>query len=226
MQRRQRQLSTAAVLMAVAATSLVLPSTAAGKRLLPTLSDPDIQPKFTIPLPNLLDPEYLYQLPLVENDDNNNNNNEIDIIKMTASQGLHYTGLLRRQQQQPQQDGKNDDDNNNESLEEVATPFFGYGVDGVATWPGPTIVTKTNTTLHVQWLNQLPNQHVLRSNGNNNSNNNVSAVDTSIHWCYSLEGYQQYSIAQDGVPMVPHLHGGHSDATSDGNPEVRDTKRK
>ncbi len=46
-----------------------------------------------------------------------------------------------------------------------------------------------------------------------------SVVDTSLHWAYSLHGYEQYSIDDDGVPIVAHVHGGHSDFQFDGNPE-------
>jgi hypothetical protein len=47
----------------------------------------------------------------------------------------------------------------------------------------------------------------------------LSVVDTSIHWAYSLPGYEKYSIEENGTPIVAHLHGGHSDAPFDGNPE-------
>jgi FtsP/CotA-like multicopper oxidase with cupredoxin domain len=46
-----------------------------------------------------------------------------------------------------------------------------------------------------------------------------SVVDTSLHWAYSLPGYTGYNIATDGVPIVSHVHGGHSDFQFDGNPE-------
>jgi FtsP/CotA-like multicopper oxidase with cupredoxin domain len=44
-------------------------------------------------------------------------------------------------------------------------------------------------------------------------------VDTSLHWAYSLHGYEGFSIEKDGVPIVPHVHGGHTDFQYDGNPE-------
>ena len=37
-----------------------------------------------------------------------------------------------------------------------------------------------------------------------------SVYDTSLHWAYSLHGYEQYTIEEDGVPIVPHVHGGHT----------------
>ncbi len=58
------------------------------------------------------------------------------------------------------------------------------------------------------WNNDLAgvNQHLL-------------PVDTTAHWCYSLHGYTKYSIAKTGIPIITHLHGGHSDFQYDGNPE-------
>jgi spore coat protein A, manganese oxidase len=44
-------------------------------------------------------------------------------------------------------------------------------------------------------------------------------VDTSYHWCYSIKGYTRFSIEENGTPIVPHLHGAHSDYRYDGNPE-------
>jgi FtsP/CotA-like multicopper oxidase with cupredoxin domain len=46
-----------------------------------------------------------------------------------------------------------------------------------------------------------------------------SVIDTSLHWAYSLHGYTQYNVEMDGVPIVPHVHGGHTDFQFDGNPE-------
>jgi FtsP/CotA-like multicopper oxidase with cupredoxin domain len=93
------------------------------------------------------------------------------------------------------------------------TPVFGYGQKGVYTWPGKTIFARSYEPVEVFWKNKLldpltgaPLQHIL-------------PVDTSLHWAYSLHGYTQYSIATDGIPVVAHVHGGHSDFQYDGNPE-------
>jgi FtsP/CotA-like multicopper oxidase with cupredoxin domain len=95
----------------------------------------------------------------------------------------------------------------------LSTPVFGYGEKGVYTWPGKTIFAKSGEPVEVFWKNKLldpltgaPLQHIL-------------PIDTSLHWAYSLHGYTQYSIAADGIPVVPHLHGGHTDFEYDGNPE-------
>jgi FtsP/CotA-like multicopper oxidase with cupredoxin domain len=92
----------------------------------------------------------------------------------------------------------------------LKTDIFGYK-DGrgsnTVTWPGRTFqVRKNSGETRVRWHNDLPNYHLL-------------PVDTSLHWAYSLEGYQKYSIERNGVPIITHVHGGHSDFQFDGNPE-------
>ncbi len=95
------------------------------------------------------------------------------------------------------------------------TPVWGYGDnrDKIHTWPGRTFQVNSASAggrrqTEVTWKNKLQqvNQHLL-------------PVDTSMHWCYSLPGYEQYTIRKKGVPIITHLHGGHSDYQFDGNPE-------
>ena len=96
----------------------------------------------------------------------------------------------------------------------VPTTVWGYGENGDSvTWPGRTIERHVDDKpLEITWQNKLfdaagnPLPHLL-------------PVDTSLHWAYSLHGYEQYSIEQNGVPLVPHVHGGRNDSPSDGNPE-------
>jgi FtsP/CotA-like multicopper oxidase with cupredoxin domain len=89
----------------------------------------------------------------------------------------------------------------------VSTQVFGYGQGGVYTWPGKTFQVQSGaTTTKVTWQNNLGTNHLL-------------PVDTSLHWAYSLPDYDTYTIANDGVPIVVHLHGGHTDFQFDGNPE-------
>jgi FtsP/CotA-like multicopper oxidase with cupredoxin domain len=90
------------------------------------------------------------------------------------------------------------------------TDIFGYSDGrgaGRPTWPGRTFQVRRNSgETRVRWHNDLPNYHLL-------------PVDTSLHWAYSLHGYEQYSIENAGVPIITHVHGGHSDFQFDGNPE-------
>jgi len=94
------------------------------------------------------------------------------------------------------------------------TPVFGYGdPQGGFTWPGRTFEVQSGFPIEVKWENKLVDPvtgaflpHLL-------------PVDTSLHWAYSLMGYTGFTIANSGVPVVAHLHGGHTDFQFDGNPE-------
>ena len=150
--------------------------------LAPGLSDPALQPKFAYPVPNALDPSFLYAP------------DPKGRYKVRIRQGSQRTGLV------------------DAAGNLLDTKIYGYGDRRGPTWPGRTIQVRSTSaggrpTTEVQWKNQLPiAPHLL-------------PVDTSLHWAYSLPGYEQYSIASHGVPIVTHLHGGHSDFQFDGNPE-------
>ncbi len=96
----------------------------------------------------------------------------------------------------------------------VPTPVFGYGLPNLGyTWPGRTFEVQSGVPIEVKWENKLVDPvtgafllHPL-------------PVDTSLHWAYSLPGYELFNIANSGVPIVSHLHGGHTDFQYDGNPE-------
>jgi len=89
------------------------------------------------------------------------------------------------------------------------TDIYGYGDDQLGpTWPGKTFEVQSGKPVQIKWENNL------EPNGGH-----LLPVDESLHWCYSLPGYTQYSIANDGVPIVTHVHGHHSQYRSDGNPE-------
>ena len=89
----------------------------------------------------------------------------------------------------------------------LSTTVWGYGRNGPGgTWPGRTFVAERDEPVEVMWQNKLPYEH-------------LAPVDTSLHWAYSLPGYELYSIPVDGPPVVTHLHGGHSRDIYDGNPE-------
>jgi spore coat protein A len=96
----------------------------------------------------------------------------------------------------------------------VPTTVWGYGYNNIGyTWPGRTFEVTSGMPIEVTWENKLvdpvtglPLPHLL-------------PVDTSLHWAYSLPTNLANSIAADGVPCVPHLHGGHTGWQFDGNPE-------
>ncbi|MDF1597400.1 MAG: multicopper oxidase domain-containing protein [Acidimicrobiia bacterium] len=116
-------------------------------------------------------------------------------IKVAVGPTTQYTGLV--------------DDLGNP----LPTPLFGYGTpEGGYTWPGRTFELQSGEPVEVKWENKLQNpdgsfiEHLL-------------PVDTSLHWAYSLHGYEEYDIDNSGIPIVSHLHGGHTDFQFDGNPE-------
>jgi FtsP/CotA-like multicopper oxidase with cupredoxin domain len=120
-----------------------------------------------------------------------------DRLKIVMAQARQMTGLVGA-----------------DGVTPVPTTIWGYGTRSRnVTWPGMTIERHVNDApLKIVWENLLfdrrdrPLPHLL-------------PVDNSLHWCYSLHGYQQYSIAKNGVPVVPHVHGGKNDSPFDGNPE-------
>ncbi len=116
-------------------------------------------------------------------------------FRILAQQTLQMTGLV------------------DASKKPLATPVWGYGTrGGGVTWPGRTFEVQRGQAIQVTWENDL-----LDDNGKPLPH--LLPVDTSLHWCYSLPGYTQYSIANDGVPIVTHVHGGHTAFAFDGNPE-------
>jgi spore coat protein A, manganese oxidase len=99
----------------------------------------------------------------------------------------------------------------------LITPVFGYGTrQDTASWPGPTLEARMNVPTKVQWVNKLVNVTSLPFTS---LVGDRSLVDTTIHWAYSITGYRNYSIEDDGIPVVVHLHGSHSGTDLDGNPE-------
>ncbi|HID36576.1 MAG TPA: hypothetical protein EYP39_04260 [Ghiorsea sp.] len=94
----------------------------------------------------------------------------------------------------------------------VSTTIWGYGQkkQGV-TWPGRTFEVQSGKMIKVKWENKLKKKKKLLPH--------LLPVDNTFHWAYSLHGFQQYSIENNGVPIVPHLHGGHTRSAFDGGPE-------
>lgn len=115
---------------------------------------------------------------------------------ITAKQSVQMTGLVGA-----------------DGITPVPTTIWGYGAKGDdVTWPGRTIERHVNDApLKVTWLNQL------RDHRKNLPH--LLPVDSNLHWAYSLPGYERNSIEKNGVPIVPHVHGGKNDSNSDGNPE-------
>jgi spore coat protein A len=84
------------------------------------------------------------------------------------------------------------------------TTVWGYN----GSYPGPTIVAKKNVPISVFWRNNLVN-------GSNQPLPHLLPIDRSIDWAFGNDpAWQSY-----GVPVVTHVHGGHSESASDGLPD-------
>ncbi|HEX9666885.1 MAG TPA: multicopper oxidase domain-containing protein, partial [Thermodesulfobacteriota bacterium] len=84
----------------------------------------------------------------------------------------------------------------------LMTTVWGYN----GTYPGPTFVAQKDTPINVLWKNELVEEGVPLPH--------LLPVDTTLHWA-NPAGWPA-----SGVPVVTHLHGGHSESASDGLPEA------
>jgi spore coat protein A len=84
----------------------------------------------------------------------------------------------------------------------LQTTMWGY--DGQ--WPGPTFDVRRGEPVTVRWSNELL--------GEAGALPHLHPVDRSIHIAHTR------TDRESGVPLVTHLHGGHSEAESDGDPEA------
>ena len=81
---------------------------------------------------------------------------------------------------------------------QLKTTIWGYGKSpGQVSFPGPTLVANSNNVANVEWINNLPATHLL-------------PVDVTYH----------KAAPNTGIPAVVHLHGGHSEAASDGESDA------
>jgi spore coat protein A len=144
------------------------------------LLDPLTQPKFVNPLPNPLDPGFVFQ-PTVPG----GTNYEIGVYQFSQNLGLvdPVTG-------QP-----------------LSTTLWGYGTSPeTATYPGKTLQATTDVPISVHWTNNLVDE-------SNEPLPYLLPVDTSVHWA------DPGNYPASGVPIVTHLHGGHTESASDGLPD-------
>ena len=83
------------------------------------------------------------------------------------------------------------------------TTVWGYMAGSFGGYPGPTIVAYEDQPVTIRWQNQLPvDGHLL-------------PIDTTIHLAHPVSR----PLHAGFVPIVTHLHGGHSSAASDGTPD-------
>lgn len=87
---------------------------------------------------------------------------------------------------------------------ELTTTVWGYGIDGVGGYLGPTILAKENLKIEITWRNLLPLEGHLLS------------IDRTLHIAHVADS----ALEQGALPVVTHLHGGETDAAYDGYPEA------
>ena len=88
------------------------------------------------------------------------------------------------------------------SGKKMKTTIWGFEYKGRVYSPGPTLVARNGTHTFVRWENRLPRgPHLL-------------PVDRTLH---VPNGYDPET---GGLPLVIHLHGGHTEWESDGHPEA------
>lgn len=127
-----------------------------------------------------------------------------------AKSGGSYTIATSQQQQQLGIYDINDPTDPSDDSP-LTTTVWGYN----GSYPGPTIEAQKGAPISVKWENGLVDQ-------NGNPLPHLLPVDTSVHWAFNdhANGNGSYSIRDDGVPVVTHLHGGHVEAASDGGPDA------
>ncbi|HEU0109472.1 MAG TPA: multicopper oxidase domain-containing protein [Flavisolibacter sp.] len=87
----------------------------------------------------------------------------------------------------------------------INTTVWGYN----GSYPGPTILAEKNKPIEIFWRNNLVN-------GSNQPLPHLLPVDPTVHWAFDdIPNWQQY-----GIPIVTHLHGGHTESASDGLPDA------
>jgi len=140
------------------------------------LADPDLQPKFQVIAPNALDPSFRFDTTT-------------KYVEVTVSLGVATTGLVGP-----------------DGVTPVTTPIWGYGSPTLGyTWPGRTFEVQKNVPLCIKWLNSIPiaDGYLLtgKNNGQNGNFTGKSVVDTTLHWAYSIPGYESFTIEQHGTPI-------------------------
>jgi spore coat protein A len=85
---------------------------------------------------------------------------------------------------------------------------WGYG-QGQGTYPGKTFIAQSNTPIYVKWINSLPPDAW-----------KLLPIDTSLTWANPNRLPTQPGVYEGPIPVVPHLHGGHTESLSDGLPDA------
>jgi hypothetical protein len=175
--------------------AIVIPQASAAP-IIPGLLDPEFQSLFDAAVPNALDPGFIYK---------SQGNGNSKLYKVEIKESIHNASLRGESEQ-----------------DLPGFLIYGYGGENKpATWPGMTFEVKKDEDTFVTWLNKLPvNPGSPEGTGFliKNLVGDYDVIDKTLHWAYSLKGYMDFTIEKDGIPVVPHLHGGHTQYQYDGNP--------
>lgn len=90
------------------------------------------------------------------------------------------------------------------------TTLYGYApAGGKPSWPGPTITARSHWPAYVTWRNQLPQGSLTLAQGGHLLPVDDTLLDPTV-----------MALPAGEIPVVPHLHGGHTEWESDGYPEA------
>lgn len=160
------------------------------RRLLTALLDPYTQPKFVNAVANPLDPSFIFTPETA-----GGSHYEIGVRQTTQ-----WLGLVDPVTGAPLQ-----------------TTVWGYANNADptqgTTYPGRTIVAQKDQALTFRWLNQL-----VDSSGDPLSH--LLPIDSTLHWADPLDAGHVVGPYTGPVPVVTHLHGGHTRSDSDGLPDA------
>lgn len=98
----------------------------------------------------------------------------------------------------------------NDEGDPLTTTVWGYKSGNLGGYPGPTIIAYEGQPITIRWQNMLPVDGPLLP------------VDTSVHIAEPV----RRPLEAGFVPIVTHLHGGHTAAAFDGTPEQWFTQSK
>jgi spore coat protein A len=178
------------ILSLVLVLAIFVPMTAGAQT---ALLDPETQPKFINDVPDALAPGFIYQPT---------NMGIYDSYEVGMYEIEQPLGLIDPLSGAP-----------------LLTKCYAYG-NGPgfpdATYPGRTFIAQKDRQVRVRWSNNLT------MDGTENGpvlTQHLLPVDETLHWAFALPGYELNSIGTNGIPVVPHVHGGHTEWQSDGNPE-------
>jgi spore coat protein A len=178
--------------------------------------DPLLVPKFVNPVPQALDPSFVYQpTGTTQATLQNGTTATVPLYSVGAYQIQENLGL-----------GLTDP----ATGQPVKTTVYGYGTSAAtATYPGRSFVVQSGSPIAVQWTNGITsNTHILPVDptlldpaDNTANGGQLYTVTPQSVANTAVTGTTQarFVTFPNGVPIATHVHGGHTDAIYDGTPQ-------